>query len=215
MIKSEDLSRKEALFAYLEKNRNSKKFVKSVETSASFILITFFLIFAIRPTAYTISSLLGEIKAKEILSQQKLKPKIQNVIQAQQNFALIQQDYHLIDASLPNSPSYSHLATQLLGAGYQSQLPFSKINFNFNQQTEDQKPASPFSSNLNFYQVSLNQPTRFSSALGLLNQIFNNRRLLEIAKISLSRDQQAEGITGQINLSLSLKVPFWQLYEKK
>ncbi len=214
MIKIEDLSRKNALFAYLEKKRNSKKFVKSVETSASFVLITFFLIFAIRPTAYTISSLLGEIKAKEILSQQKLKPKIQNVIQAQQNFALIQRDYHLIDASLPDSPSYSHLATQLLGAGYQSQIPFSKIDFNFNQ-TENQKLASSLSPNLNFYQVSLNQPTRFSSALELLNQIFSNRRLLEIEKISLSRHQQAEGITGQINLSLSIKVPYWQSYEKR
>ena len=211
MIKIKDPSRTKALLAYLEKKRNSKKFVKSIEISASFVLVTFFLIFAIRPTAYTIASLLGEIKAKEILSKQKLKPKIRNIIAAQQNFALIQKDYHLLDSSLPDSPSYSHLATQVLAAGYQNQVPFSKISFNSNSDDDNQeKPAL-----LTSYQVSLNQMASFPSVLNLLTQILDNRRLFEIEKISLSRDQKAIDGTGQINLSLSLKVPYWQSYEKK
>ena len=206
MIKIENIVHTKALFDYLEKKRSNQKFAKSIETSASFILVTFFLIFAIRPTAYTIASLLGEIKAKEILSQQKLKPKIKNIIEAQQKFAQIQQDYHLMDASLPDSPSYGHLATQILGAGYQSQINFSKINFNLSQEKKQKTP---------FYKISLSQPTTFTSALNLLNQILKNRRLLEIKKISLNRSDQADTIPGQINFNLSLKVPYWQSHEKK
>jgi len=40
-----------------------------------------------------------------------------------------------------------------------------------------------------------------------------NRRLFEIEKVSLSRGNAND--TNQINLNLSLKVPYWQLNEKK
>jgi hypothetical protein len=214
MAKIEDLFHTQSLFTYLEKQKKNQKFVRSIEMSASFILITFFLVFAIRPTAYTISSLLGEIKAKEILSKQKLKPKIQNIIEAQQNFALIQQDYYLINASLPDSASYSHLATQVLGSGNQSQVLFPEINFNL-KQSDRQKASSPLSKNLSYYQTDLNQSTRFSSAISLLTQLLNNRRLFEIEKITLSLEDKTEDLNGQIRLGLSIKVPYWQSYEKK
>jgi hypothetical protein len=55
------------LISYLSKQRENNKFVKSIEISATFILISFFTFFAIKPTLLTISRLVGDIKAKEIL----------------------------------------------------------------------------------------------------------------------------------------------------
>ena len=57
-------SRLTPLFDYIKKRQENRKLRKTFELAATFILISFFLFFAIKPTALTISALIGDIKSK-------------------------------------------------------------------------------------------------------------------------------------------------------
>ena len=69
MNQTNALDRIRPLYQYLRKQAENKKTAKYIEVAATFTLITIFLFLAIKPTALAISSLVGEIKSKEIASQ--------------------------------------------------------------------------------------------------------------------------------------------------
>ena len=213
MIHISNFSKTKPLFNYLRKKRENKKFIKSIEVSATFLLISFFLLFAIKPTAFTITALIGEIKAKETLSKHKMRPKINKIIQAQDSFAAVQQDYHIVESSLPDTPSYSHAAAQLLSAGQLSQIPINKINFSFKQ--KDKKAKSSTTPNITAYDISLTSETKFTSALSLITRILANRRLVDFTKISFSRSNKDELDSSNVNLNFSFNIPFWQEEDEK
>ena len=150
---------------------------------------------------------MGDIKSKEILSQKQLKPKINQIIQAQDAFVQIQQDYHLIKSSFPDTPSYYHTAVQVRGASQQVQLPLNRISFAFSENQPQKLPVQN-------YTFTLNQKTRFDQITAFVNLMTENRRLIDIRKISLSKDSSAtEG--NQINFNLSAEVLFWQQDNEK
>jgi len=210
MIKIDNnFSKLQPLFAYLKKKSQNRRFIKSVETSVTFFAITFFLFFAIRPTAFTISELVGDIKAKKILSQQKMKPKINSIIAAQDSFASIQKEYFVIESSLPSSPRFSHLATQILASFQTDNVSLDKISFNL---PDDKKKNSKDNSQIaeQSYGLSLNFTSDFKSANSLISHLLNNRRLVDFQKISFSRDLDKQTGQSDINVNLSLNIPFWQ-----
>ena len=96
-------SRLTPLFDYIKKRQENRKLRKTFELAATFILISFFLFFAIKPTALTISALIGDIKSKELLSRE-MRNKITEVISAQDLFSQVQERYSLVDSCLPALP---------------------------------------------------------------------------------------------------------------
>ncbi|HEX7542661.1 MAG TPA: hypothetical protein VF385_01090, partial [Patescibacteria group bacterium] len=116
------------LLSYLSKQRENKKFVRSIEISGTFILISFFTFFAIKPTLLTISKLVGDIKAKELLVKQ-LKSKINDVIISQDLFSQVQEKYALVESSLPTSPRFYQAASQIVGLTEKNQIYLDKINY--------------------------------------------------------------------------------------
>ena len=77
------------LVDYLRRQRNNQSFYHTIELNATVFLIIFFVVFAIRPTVTTISSLVGDINAKEI-QQTQLKTKINQIIKAQDLYSQVQ-----------------------------------------------------------------------------------------------------------------------------
>lgn len=213
MIQFNTFSKSQPLFDYLKKKREDRRFRQSVELSATFFLISFFLIFAIKPTAFTISALIGEIKAKESLSRNQMRPRINSIIQAQENFAMIQQDYHVIESSLPHLPRYSQAAAQILVTGQQNQILFPKITFNIKQK-ENIKGQSKTDPNIKNYSIGVNSQTHFTSALNFISHILNNRRLIDIDKISFARSQEDQS-SSSTNISFSANFPYWQQENEK
>ena len=209
MIQLNTISVTKPLFDYLNKRRQNLKFIQTVELAATFFLISFFLLFAIKPTVFTISSLLGDIKSKEVLSRKQLKPKINQVIQAQDTFVQIQQDYYLIESSFPDNPSYSHAATQIRGTGQQFQIFLNRISFNLPQDNKS-KNKSPVKT----YHVSMGQSTQFGQVASFVQQLLENRRLIDIKKISLTK-KDSSGSFNQIDFNLSADILFWQQDEEK
>jgi len=180
------------LLSYLSKQRENNKFIKSVEISATFLLISFFTFFAIKPTLLTISKLVGDIKAKEILVKE-LKAKINNVIISQDLFSQVQEKYALVEASLPSSPRFYQATSQIVGLTEKNQVYLDKINYSI--------------SDSNFYSTSISTSSSFLSATSLLSGLLQNRRLFQIDQISFSLEKDTGSKT--ININLPLKIYYW------
>lgn len=191
-------SRVSPLFAYLEKKRENQKLVRSVEIGGTFFLISFFILFAIKPTFLTISALVGDIKAKEDMTKQ-LKVKINDIIQAQDLFSQVQERYSLVEASLPTTPRFFQSNLQVLGATTKYQVNLDKIDY-FMKKEQDN------------YTVNLSTSTSFSSAINVVSDLLKNRRLIDLDGLTLSVN---EDFPGQINVIMPLKVYYWRDNAKK
>lgn len=203
------VSQVQPLIDFLKKQQENEKFYKSLENIATIVLITFFLVFALRPTALTISALVGEIKSKEIL-QKQMKQKINDVIQAQDTFSQVQERYLVVNSSLPDSPRYATIVSQLQSLATAAGFSFDQVNFNLRQ--DDQTGA------LNSYTIQVSSSLPFTSATSLLEQISRLRRLLKLDQVSFSpveatsepSSSSAIPVSGSVNLNLSSKVFYWQ-----
>lgn len=191
-------SQAKPLFAYLQKQRENQKFTQSLEIGATFLLISFFTFFAIKPTVITISSLIGEIKAKELLKTD-LKGKINDVINAQDLFSQVQERYALVEASLPNNPNFFQTAVQINSNLNNNQITPSKLDFIVN----DNKTFS----------TSISTSAAFPAAVSLLSGLSQNRRLMSFDNIVFSTGKDNQG--QKINILLPLTVYYWPTYEQK
>jgi len=186
------------LFVYLQKKRENQKIVRSVELGGTFFLISFFILFAIKPTFLTISALVGDIKAKEVLSKE-LKKKINDVIVAQDLFSQVQERYSLVESSLPLNLRFYQANSQILGSTTKYQIPSDKFDYTM---VKDQ----------NYYGVTVNAITNFTSAFSMVSDILKNRRLIDVSNISFSINDESP---GQINMVLPLKIYYWRDDVKK
>ncbi len=185
------------LLEYIQKKRENQKIVKSVEIGATFFLISFFVLFAIKPTFLTISALIGDINSKKLLSTQ-LKTKINDVIVAQDLFSQVQERYSLVESSLPLNPRFYHANSQIISLANNRQISFPKINYVIKDQ--------------NYFTTNLNASTSYQSAVALFSDLLQNRRLINIDGITFSVNEDQP---GQINIVLPLKVYFWKPDVKK
>jgi hypothetical protein len=198
-------SQNKPLFEFIRKQQDNERFVRSLEIGGTFMLISFFLLFAIKPTAYTISSLLGEIQSKEVLVKQ-LRAKIANVIQAQEAFSQVQGKYQLIESSLPDSPRYNHAYTQLFGSAQNAGIPLNSVSFSL----EDNSPYPP-ESHIETYTSPLNLKTTFPKVISLLNHLTNNRRLVKIKGLSfqIEKDKNQDTSTDTIRFTCVNQYLYW------
>jgi len=180
------------LLSYLSKQSENKKFIRSIEISGTFILISFFTFFAIKPTLLTISKLVGDIKAKEILVKE-LKTKINDVIISQDLFSQVQEKYALVESSLPINPRFYQAASQIVGLTEKNQIYMDKINYSI--------------SDSNYYSTSISTSSSFLSASSLLSEFLQNRRLFQINQISFSLEKDVSNKT--IDINLPLKIYYW------
>ncbi len=99
------------LMALYKRRPDLKAFL---ELLLSIVTIGLFSIFAIKPTALTISNLLTEISQKQETIKQ-MDTKIQNLQQAQSILSTQQQKIALLSDAVPNSPSLGQYVRQVEG----------------------------------------------------------------------------------------------------
>jgi len=186
------------LFTYLQKQRENQKFIKLLEIGGTFFLISFFTFFAIKPTFLTISSLLGDIKSKELLTKE-LKTKINDVILAQDMFSQVQEKYSLIDSSLPINPRFYQANSQVVGLSKNNQIIIDKISYLVHDQ--------------NYFSTSISTSSSFPLAVSLISSILQNRRLTGIDNFTISLDKDNQG--QKIIIDLPLKIYYWPNDTKK
>ncbi|MFA5025200.1 MAG: hypothetical protein WC503_01670 [Candidatus Shapirobacteria bacterium] len=190
-------SRVTPLLMYLEKKREDQKIARYVEIGSTFFLISFFILFAIKPTFLTISSLLGDIKSKEILTKQ-LKSKINDVIVAQDIFSQAQERYALVESSLPINPRFFQANSQIINVAAKNTIALAGADYSIKDS--------------NYFSTSINTITSYQSAVGFISEILQNRRLIDLNGFSFSIN---EDIPNQININLPLKIYFWKDDAKK
>lgn len=173
------VSRIAPLLEYIKKQQENRKVAKSVEIGATLFFISFFLLFAIKPTALTISALIGDIKSKEILVKQ-MRKKINEVVEAQNRFAQVQGNYKLIDSCLPDSPRYFHAISQISQAFSTNNESVNDIGIILSSKLKNQ----PY---LKSYSANFDQAVPFPVSLDILSRLLSNRRLFTIKNINFGQ----------------------------
>lgn len=186
------------LFAYLQKQRDNQKVIRLLEIGGTFFLISFFIFFAIKPTFLTISALLGDIKAKELLSKE-LKTKINDVIMAEDLFSQVQERYYLVESSLPSNPRFFQANSQIVSLSQNHQIFLDKVDYLV-------QDSDTFSTNIS-------TASSYLSAISLVSDILNNRRLMGLDGFTFSTNKDNNG--RAIDINLPLKIYFWQNDAKK
>ena len=201
------ISQVKPIYDYLKSQQENEKFLKTLEISATFILISFFVIFAIRPTVLTISSLFGEIQSKQILKT-KLNQKINDVIVAQDLFSQVEGRYNVVNNSLPDRPSFYDSFNQIkFSTGSDTNIK----DLSFSLDSADKSATSP--TNLQTYTTSINALGPFVSSIDLAQKLLSNRRLININTISFKNSDtttpSASPSAGGINTNISVIFNYW------
>lgn len=191
------ISKISPILEYVAKQKENQKFLKSLELGGTLFLVSFFIFFAIKPTLLTISALIGDIRSKELLSIE-LKSKINDVIVAQDLFSQVQEKYSLIESSLPSSPKFSQFVRQINGASSEQQINLETLSFSVDNR---------------MFTTNISTASSFSTALGLVAQLSNNRRLMELNSLSFTIGKNAEN--RQINFNIPISVHYWPTNAKK
>lgn len=200
MIENKNWFQLRPMYDYIRKQTEKKTFFKYLEIGGTFSLITLFLFFAIMPTITTISSLVGDIKSKEIFIK-KVDLKIINLLQAQESYSQVQEKYFLVENAFPSLANYYDGVSNLAVIFKDSSLNIEQISLSVNN---DEDSTNKF---FRTYQVNINGEGQYTSVIEMIKKMFNNRRLVNTTNIQLSqipKENQIDPKNIKVNLSNNL-----------
>lgn len=186
------LSRTYQRITPLINNKNSKRYFT---ITLSLFSLSFFGLFAIRPTLITAVSLnksVADLKKLNI----EYENKISTIILAQAKYEEIRDGISAIDNAIPHNASFNQLANTL-------EEYASRSNINLKQVQIDKAPISqlPPSGKLNEVMFSVLASGDYPSTSGFFQHLLNWKRLITIDKFELAK----EGGTQSAILRISLK----------
>lgn len=193
------------LYRYVRQQAENQKFLKYLEIGSTFSLIAIFLFSAIAPTASAISSLVGEIKSKE-LTTKNMKQKINNILLAQQDYSAVQEKYQILESSYPTSQEFYNSASAFSSISKETSSYIKQLKFNLSDETNPNK-GDPLS-----FGVNLSTEGSYSSILDAIKKISNGRRLININSIQITQSAvDGNKVLNPTNISLSLSTNLFYL----
>lgn len=181
------------------KNEESWHYLEVVITIFS---ITFFIIFAIRPAVVTISGLVGEINEKKELSQQ-MQQKINSVVIAQEEFALVQGKRELLESYLPSDYAITHGITQVAGAASEGDLSVGQMSVG---QIENMINPSKKLSGLRF---NFSSEGAYDQIKKFFKQLETIRRWVEVDSYQIGIKEEKDTPLDLLNFYLNGKFNYW------
>jgi len=184
-----------------------------LEVALTLFTILLFIIFAIRPTVLTISGLLGEIKEKEEISL-RMRKKINNVLSAQEEYALVQERVALIDSFLPNKPSISQGITQVVGVSGASAIdlsPISLSSIDFISEKQklkrSKKTDTAAAANIESINLILGASGSYEHLRNFIVNLLSVRRYIAVDRyqVSANKDEDVPGLS----LSVGARLIYW------
>lgn len=115
-------------FANIGQFYQQKRVRVYTELVLSLFTVSFFLFFAIKPTAVTIGGLIKKIKDQTLVTE-KLQNKINALSQARQEYLLIESELYLAKQALPQDAQISILVKELEALVRRSHIVVSSIQF--------------------------------------------------------------------------------------
>lgn len=202
----------------VEKYAKEEKTWYYVEVILTLFTISFFAIFAIRPAVVTISGLVGEINRKEELSK-KMGQKINSVIVAQEQYALVQENWKLLASFLPSEFDFPEAIAQVAGSAQENEISINNLQFdnmsfvsqNVLSKSKPETLSEIESKNLKAISFSFNSRSELDSLKTYLPQLMGSRRWTKIDSYQLSKsDSKKEEERSGINLSIDGYWLFWR-----
>lgn len=189
-----------------------------VRTSVNLILtlltISFFGIFALRPTLNTISELLADIRSQKEIGTQ-LDNKITNLGQARTNLVKEEKRLFLLNQALPTESQPNDYVRQIeaLLAKYNLSLSglhidgvtlFGKINRPTT--VTEASPSGQVAPGVNSVKISFSVAGEYQALNSFLEDLENLRRLIKISSVSFGPGKGKQA--GAIVLTVSGEIPY-------
>lgn len=189
MINKESLLKK--LFA--QRNRNY------TYTIFFFLIFSFFIIFAIRPslnTAFSLGKKLDDLKRID----QVYETEILKVIDIQNKLVLVRDDLGLLSESIPKSARVNKILNDLKAISEKNNLDLDTMNIG-NVSLKESK------SNDNLYTIELNfnLAGRFQDLMNFTKDLNDQRRLKVIKNLTINRLDALSSDSARINITSELE----------
>ncbi|OGG14941.1 hypothetical protein A2875_03190 [Candidatus Gottesmanbacteria bacterium RIFCSPHIGHO2_01_FULL_46_14] len=181
----------------------------------TFLSISLFAWYAIRPTLQTILYLRREIKDKTEVNQ-KMEEKITALIEAQNNLTQIEPNLPLLSQALPSTPDIIRIMSQLNALAGVTQASISAVRVSDVSVTGAtvsasvaQKPGTPYE--LSF---GMTLTGTFEQLQAFLNGMIDMRRIITVEKINFSPSSSGRNESANGPLQLTMKLRAYYLPEK-
>lgn len=219
----ESYARYSRYFVELKQIYNEKPEVRaSLEILLTVLTISFFIVFAIRPTANTIATLFSDINSQKEVKE-KLDKKITDLSTARQVWSKEQNRLKLIDDALPKSSSPDLFLRQIEGLAVTNKTTLS--NFAVEQTTlygnkpkivqdlESQQPKSDLPS-VNKTRIAFTVNGQFIDIVNVLHNLNNMRKIILTDTISIMPRSSGAKNTGEIILKITGYAPYYEINKK-
>ncbi len=168
--------------------------------------VSFFSIFALRPTLNTISGLLAEIRTQRNILE-TLDQKIANIAQAQQVWTQESSRIAFVSQALPRDSEPQQYVRQIEGLTIKHNITISSFKVDEVSLLGKKEGATASKEKLagtDIFTVSLSVRGQYSQVLSFLDELENLRRPIKITSLSFGVSQDK----GSILLTVSGKVPY-------
>lgn len=176
-------------------NIKSKRTASYLTITLSFLSLSLFGLFAIRPTLMTALSLIKSVGDLQKLNVE-YENKISSLIHAQSEYEKIREDLPLVDSALPSNSSFSNVAQSIERFAIREDVVINQLQI-------DSVPVSTLSasSTLYNYGFSLVGLGEYEYLSNFLSHIINWKRIITIKSLEFNQ----EGSTQSGILRLTLK----------
>lgn len=164
------------------------------------IAITFFALFAIRPTLLTMAELIKQIDDRKVIDQ-KLSQKIAALSTAQAELASKQTDALVLDSSVPSTPRFPELLKQIERAASENSVVIGTLVTQTVPVERDVKTVTTL--DLQSIPLTLTVSGSFEGLIGMLATLGNMQRILAIDRIDILPPVEDEALL--LNLTISVR----------
>jgi Tfp pilus assembly protein PilO len=193
-FRSATLTRFKSKFEPVVKNKKTHSYFT---LTISFFTLTFFILFAIRPTLLTAVNL-----TKKVSDLKKLnidyENKIGNIILAQIEYEQIRENLIYVEDALPKSSSFHSFARRIEEFANQSDLSISQFSIDPVPVTKPNSTGQYFG-----YGFSITGIGAYEDIFDFISHLTNWRRIVTIENLDISR--QSGTVSGQLRMNLKGK----------
>jgi len=181
----------------------------------TFLTVSLFAWYAIRPTLQTILYLRREI-ADKLEVNQKMEDKITALIEAQSALSQIESNLPVLEEALPSGPDVVTLLGQLASLAQISEASLSSartsdvpVDGEAATTSAVQKPGEPHELSLTITVIGT-----YETLQSFLNGMINMRRIVAVDSISFTPDTTSAALLGNSTLQLAIRVRSFYMPER-
>lgn len=178
-----------------------KKVRVYTEIVLSIFAVAFFLFFAIKPAAVTITGLVKKINDQKLVLE-KLEKKVQALTQAQKNYLAVQANLYLIEQALPTKPEISYFIKELEILTRQANINLNATQF---EQVTLKEKATP-QKNPKEIGFTLTASADYQKLKNFLQILGSLRRTVLVNAFGFSISKEKEGELKSLDLNLKANV---------